>query len=240
MKLSKIIIPNAITSIAVLTGYLSIMFSLNGDYVAGAWLIVLIALLDSLDGRVARALKVTSDFGAQLDSLADVLNFGVALSLLYYFTFFSGWGMIGMALSFMPTLFSAYRLARFNVEIEDGTQKPAYFTGLPTTLSALLLASFIIFASAVDFQAIPSFVPVVLVLLSSLLMVSEIPYETNVTLLAGITDKNRKKLFALLFLGTLVLMPLRAFFLWITLFVLFGLLRSMVTTVSEMRQREAN
>ena len=92
MKLSKIIIPNAITSIAVLTGYLSIMFSLNGDYVAGAWLIVLIALLDSLDGRVARALKVTSDFGAQLDSLADVLNFGVALSLLYYFTFFPAGG----------------------------------------------------------------------------------------------------------------------------------------------------
>lgn len=240
MKISKIVIPNAVTSIAVLTGYLAIMFSLDGDYVAAAWLIVLIALLDSLDGRLARALNVTSDFGAQLDSLADVLNFGVALSLMYYFAFFSTSGVAGMMLSFAPTLFSAYRLARFNVEQEDCTCKPAYFTGLPTTVSALLLASFIIFASVVGFETIPVFVPVMLVILTSLLMVSEVPYETNGTLLAGITAENRKKLLAVLFLTSLLLVPARAFFVWTTMFVLFGLLRSMVVTVSELRHREAN
>lgn len=240
MKIPKIVIPNAITSIAVLTGYLAIMFSLNGDYVLGAWLIVLIALLDSLDGRVARVLNVTSDFGAQLDSLADVLNFGIALSLLYYFTFFSGWGMPGMILSFLPTLFSAYRLARFNVANEDCTQKPAYFVGLPTTVSALLLASFILFADVAGFESIPDFVPVALVLLTSLLMVSEVPYESNVTLMAGITAENRKKLVAVLLLVSLALMPARAVFVWIMIFVVFGLLRSMVTTVSDLREREAN
>src|SRR5512138_2473170 len=119
MRPSKVFIPNAITSTAILVGYLAIMAALGGYYVLSAWLLLCIALLDSLDGRVARALNATSEFGAQFDSLADVLNFGIVPSILFHQAFFYDLGLAGMVLSFMPTLFSAFRLARFNVENED-------------------------------------------------------------------------------------------------------------------------
>jgi CDP-diacylglycerol---serine O-phosphatidyltransferase len=233
MRLSKVFIPNAITSIGILLGYISIMLTLNGYYVIGAWLLLVIALLDSLDGRVARALDATSDFGAQFDSLADVMNFGLALSILFYTVFFSEWGVVGIVLSFMPTLFSALRLARFNVENEDTSTKAAYFTGMPTTLSAVLLASFVIFAADTWSDYGPVVLPVALVLMASFLMVSEVPYETNATLLSGISAKNRKKIVVAAFIFGLVLFPTKAFFVGSIIFVLYGFLRSLADFIAD-------
>src|SRR5262245_61674677 len=199
MRISKVFIPTAITSIGILLGYVSIMFTLNGNYVIGAWILLIIALLDSLDGRVARALNATSEFGAQFDSLADVMNFGLALSILFYQVFFREWGLVGVVLSFLPTLFSAMRLARFNVDNDDHTSKPPYFSGMPTTLSAMLLASFVIFAADTWTDYGPLVIPVGLLLMASFLMVSEVPYPTNATLFAGLSVNNRKKILLGLF-----------------------------------------
>lgn len=228
MRLSKAVIPNAITSLSILAGYVAIMLMLNGYTLTGAWLLLLIALLDSLDGRVARALNATSDFGAQFDSLADVMNFGVALSILFYTVFFKDWGVAGMALSFLPTLFSALRLARFNAENDDPSQKPPYFTGLPTTLSAILLASFVIFAADTWTDYGPVVIPVALVLMASFLMVSEVPFETNATLFSGLSAKKSKKIILALLLVGLVMFPEKALFVATSLFVLFAFLRSLV------------
>ncbi len=234
MRISKVVIPNAITSMAILTGYGAIMAALNGAYVLSAWLLLLIALLDSLDGRVARALNATSEFGAQFDSLADVLNFGLALSILFYTAFFSEMGLVGMALSFLPTLFSALRLARFNAENEDHTSKSPYFVGMPTTLSAILLASFVIFAGNIwAGYGPPEIIPAALVLLVSFLMVSEVPYATNATLLGGIRQKNHKKIIGILFLISLLLLPEKSFFMWTIAFVLIGFIRSAFITIMD-------
>lgn len=235
MRISKVFIPNAITSIGILLGYVSIMCTLNGNYVIGAWILLIIALLDSLDGRVARALDATSDFGAQFDSLADVMNFGLALSLLFYTAFFSEWGIPGIVLSFLPTLFSAMRLARFNVDNEDHTTKSPYFTGMPTTLSAILLASFVIFAADTWSDYGPVLIPVGLVLMASFLMVSEVPFETNATLMAGMNEKKRKKIMVALFIISVVLFPSKAFFIGSIIFVLFVFLRSLAEFINDRR-----
>ncbi len=237
MRISKVVIPNAITSMAILIGYAAIMAALNGAYVLSAWLLLMIALLDSLDGRVARALNATSEFGAQFDSLADVLNFGLALSILFYTAFFSEMGVIGMVLSFMPTLFSALRLARFNVDNEDHSSKSPYFIGMPTTLSAILLASFVIFAANIwAGYGPPEIIPALLVLLVSFLMVSEVPYATNATLLGGIRKKNHKKVIATLFLLSLLVLPEKSFFMWAIAFVLLGFARSAYLTIMDREQ----
>lgn len=233
MRISKVIIPNAITSAAILLGYLSIMLTLNGQYILGAWLLLLIAVLDSLDGRVARALGATSEFGAQYDSLADVMNFGLALSILFYTVFFREWGVIGIVLSFMPTLFSAMRLARFNVQNEDHTTKADYFTGMPTTLSAVMLASFVIFAADTWPDYGPVLIPVTLVVMASFLMISEVPYATNSTLLDGLGVKRSKKVMAALFVVGVVLFPTKALFVGTIIFVLFSFTRSLAEFVRD-------
>ncbi len=239
MRISKVFIPNAITSIGILLGYVSIMFTLNGNYVIGAWILLIIALLDSLDGRVARALDATSDFGAQFDSLADVMNFGLALSILFYTAFFSDWGIAGIVLSFLPTLFSAMRLARFNVENEDTTTKAPYFTGMPTTLSAVLLASFVIFAADTWSDYGPILIPVGLVLMASFLMISEVPFETNATLMSGMSEKKRKKIMVALFIVSVVLFPSKAFFIGSIIFVLYGFLRSLADFIGDRRSNQS-
>ncbi len=235
MRISKVFIPNAITSAAILVGYLAIMSALSGQFVLSAWLLVCIALLDSLDGRVARALNATSEFGAQFDSLADVLNFGIVPSILFHQAFFHDLGLPGIALSFLPTLFSAYRLARFNVENDDQDSKAPFFTGLPTTLSALLLASFVIFAAETWGIYTPVALPALLVLLVSFLMVSEVPYASNATLLAGLRVKNHKKMVALVFLCSLLVLPGKTFFVWIVAYVLVGFIRSAFETFADRR-----
>ncbi len=232
MRISKVFIPNAITALSILLGYISIMVTLNGYIVVGAWLLLVIALLDALDGRVARALNATTEFGAQLDSLADVMNFGLALSILFYQVFFRDWGLVGVVLSFLPTLFSAMRLARFNVDNDDHTQKPPYFSGMPTTLSAMLLASFVIFAADTWTDFGPVVIPVGLVLMASFLMVSDVPYATNATLFAGLSVNNRKKILLALFVIGLVLFPAKALFIATSLYVLYGFLRGLFDFLS--------
>lgn len=236
MRISKVFIPNAITSLSILLGYISIMVTLNGYIVVGAWLLLVIALLDSLDGRVARALNATTEFGAQFDSLADVMNFGLALSILFYKVFFEGWGLLGVVLSFLPTLFSALRLARFNVDNEDHTFKPPYFSGLPTTLSAMLLASFVIFAADTWTDFGPVVIPVGLVLMASFLMISEVPFATNATLLAGVSAKNSQKILLALFVVGLVLFPAKTLFVATSVYVLYSFLRSLLETISDRQQ----
>lgn len=90
-------------------------------------------MLDSLDGRVARLLRVDSQMGKELDSLADVVTFGAAPAVLMYYTSFSNYGIIGLYIAGLFPLFGAYRLARFNVTPSSTSMK--YFTGVPITAS---------------------------------------------------------------------------------------------------------
>lgn len=133
------LVPNAITTAALLSGFYSIIASTNGKFVPAILAIFLSGLLDGMDGRAARMLGAQSPFGEQYDSLADLLSFGVAPAILVYSWALAPLGRIGVACAFIFTACAAFRLARFNVQIAVVDKR--YFIGLASPLAAILLAS---------------------------------------------------------------------------------------------------
>lgn len=131
--------PNLITTMSLLSGFFSILSSMQGDYYKAALAIFLSAILDGMDGRVARLLNAQSPFGEQFDSLTDMLAFGAAPAILMYSFTLKPLGRIGIACAFVFTACAAFRLARFNVQI--GVVDKKYFVGLASPLAAILLAS---------------------------------------------------------------------------------------------------
>jgi CDP-diacylglycerol---serine O-phosphatidyltransferase len=119
------------------------MYSAQGDYKNAAILILIGMMLDSMDGRIARMLHVDSDLGKELDSLADVVTFGVAPAMMAYYSYFTEFGVVGMAISGLFPLFGAYRLARFNINAVKSSN--TYFTGVPITAGGGLLTLLTLF-----------------------------------------------------------------------------------------------
>lgn len=137
----RMLVPNFFTLLGLCAGLTSIRMSIEGRYDLALYAIVFAALLDGLDGRVARLLKASSRFGAELDSLADFVNFGVAPAVMVF-----TWGLgdtksVGWIAVMIFALASALRLARFNVMIDE--EKPRwqkdYFTGMPTPAAAIVV-----------------------------------------------------------------------------------------------------
>jgi CDP-diacylglycerol--serine O-phosphatidyltransferase len=153
---SKFALPSSITLISVLCGFSSVVVSLNAtglsERMSFLWagsLIILAAVFDGLDGRVARATHTTSDFGVQLDSLADMVSFGMAPAILAYRYGFLNIGhdspqarAVGWAGSFFFLACGALRLARFNIQLEK--VDPRFFVGMPIPLGAVCIASVIL------------------------------------------------------------------------------------------------
>ena len=133
--------PNLITTAALLSGFYSIIASMNGDFVQAIYAIFLAALLDGLDGRVARAIGAQSAFGEQYDSLSDLLAFGVAPAILMYSWSLHDLGRIGLACCFVYTACAAFRLARFNVQI--GVVDKRYIIGVASPLAAIMIISMV-------------------------------------------------------------------------------------------------
>jgi CDP-diacylglycerol--serine O-phosphatidyltransferase len=225
-RVPRAVIPNSITVLSVFAGYLSILCSIEGYYLPAAWLILTAGILDMFDGRVARMVGGASRFGSNFDSLADAINYGVAPSLLFFRLFFADMGLVGAAISFLPTVCGAMRLARYNVISEDDGGSN-FFLGLPTTVAAGLLASYVMFASDLNYG--PKALAAVLVCGASLLMVSEVRYEHNRAFTHQPPWKNPKALLLLLALATAIVAPTKAPFAWIAAYVCFGLLRSLLS-----------
>ncbi|SPL69700.1 CDP-diacylglycerol--serine O-phosphatidyltransferase [Acinetobacter stercoris] len=133
--------PNLITTAALLSGFYSIIASMNGVYIQAIYAILLAALFDGLDGRVARAIGAQSAFGEQYDSLSDLLAFGVAPAILMYSWSLNGLGRIGLACCFVYTACAAFRLARFNVQI--GVVDKRYFIGIASPLAAIIVITLV-------------------------------------------------------------------------------------------------
>ena len=136
------LIPNVLTLAALCSGLTAIRFGLQGQMRLAVIAIFVAAVLDALDGRVARRLGVTSRFGAELDSLSDFLCFGVAPALVLYMSSLSDAGSLGWVVTLMFPMCSALRLARFNTALVADTPPPvwtgSYFTGVPAPAGALL------------------------------------------------------------------------------------------------------
>ena len=137
----RIILPNLVTLLALCMGLTAIRFAIEGRFYTAVLAIIAAAILDGLDGRIARALKGTSRFGAELDSLADFIDFGVAPAIILYFSGLSQLGGLGWLVCLLFAIACALRLARFNVMIDDPdipVWKKGFFVGMPAPAGAVV------------------------------------------------------------------------------------------------------
>lgn len=194
--------PNLITTLSLLSGFFSVLSSMQGHFYKASLAIFLSAILDGADGRVARMLNAQSPFGEQYDSLADMLAFGVAPAILIYSFALQPLGRVGIGCAFIFTACAAFRLARFNVQIGEVDKK--YFVGLASPLAAILVTSAVMVA--VDhnqwvgqYDSLVMMIAAVWVVICGLLMVSNIKYYS-------FKEFDRKKVpFVALIIGVLVM-----------------------------------
>ncbi|MCG7392641.1 CDP-diacylglycerol--serine O-phosphatidyltransferase [Microvirga sp. ACRRW] len=182
----RMIIPNIITLIALCLGLTAIRLAFEGRYEPAVVAIVVAALLDGIDGRVARMLKGTSRFGAELDSLADFVNFGVTPALILYSFLLHELKAIGWIAVLVFAIAMVLRLARFNVMLDDPHRpewKKNFFTGMPAPAGALT-SMLPLYLSFLGFSIGTAAAPIALVYLLGLafLMVSTIPVYSGKTI----------------------------------------------------------
>ncbi len=139
-------IPSAFTILNMFFGFLSILASFQNNFSAAAWFILLGALFDSFDGKLARALGSTSDFGIQFDSLADIITFCAAPSVFVYKVWSQDLGfLVGGFFAFFPLMLGSIRLAKFNLEAANSQKNR--FIGMPTPMGALCIIGIYLFFS---------------------------------------------------------------------------------------------
>ena len=213
---ARVILPNTLTLIGVCIGLSSINFALNGNYKLSIIAIFFAAIIDGLDGRIARLIKGTSKVGKELDSLTDIISFGVAPSLIMYFWTLNSLGKVGWLISLIYVVCIALRLARFN--INTGTEpnwRVNFFEGIPSPAGGILVLSPLIYdVSGLNFLPfqIQMITPILFVIIS-ILLISKIPTyslkkivvprSTTVFLLFGI----------ILVFGLLLIFPFKIIFL---------------------------
>lgn len=168
--MAKNAVPNIFTLGNLACGILSLMMTFEGEYRNACLFILLAGLMDRYDGRVARYLKVSSELGKELDSLADLVSFGVAPSILVFNIFnFSELGLIGYLLVLLFPLSGAYRLARYNITSFDGI-----FTGVPITAAGMFMALYSLLTMNRTTNPV---LTIVLVIMFSYLMVSKVRFK---------------------------------------------------------------
>jgi CDP-diacylglycerol--serine O-phosphatidyltransferase len=179
------ILPNLITTANLTCGFLSMVHSVQGEYFKAAWFIIIGAICDSLDGRVARMARATSAFGVQYDSLSDLTSFGIAPAILA-FTYGLRDIRIGVSAAALYAICAALRLARFNVSAEETNPsklrkiRKGYFQGMPSPASAgLMVTAVLIQQEHAPFtpQVFRGFMLVLSLLLAGL-MVSNVPFPS--------------------------------------------------------------
>ena len=177
-KKTRYLLPNILTLGGVCLGISSIKFSIDGNYSLAVTLILFASILDALDGRIARMIKGTSEFGKELDSLTDFVSFGIAPVLILYFWELNNYGKLGWAIALIFSVCCVLRLARFNLTKtkEQEQWKNNYFEGIPSPARGLLILMPLIYElSELKFQMnIKGFTPFFTIFVA-LLLVSKIP-----------------------------------------------------------------
>jgi len=177
-KKTRYLLPNILTLGGVCLGISSIKFSIDGNYSLAVIFILLAAILDALDGRVARLIKGTSEFGKELDSLTDFVSFGIAPVFILYFWELNNYGKLGWAITLIYSVCCVLRLARFNLTKIEEKQlwKSNYFEGVPSPAGGILILMPLIFELSdlnLNFN-ITNFTPYFTILIA-VLLVSKIP-----------------------------------------------------------------
>ena len=222
-KLSiRVLIPNIVTFFSLTLGLTSIKFATESKWEFAVFLVVLASFLDNLDGKIARLLKSSSNFGLELDSLADFISFGIAPSFIVYFWIMSGSIENSWAFVVFYAVCSSSRLARFNISSSDSDSdtkenfKIKYFQGISTPAAAglVLLPMMIYFRFELDFCLNP-FVSVITILLSSILMITNIPTYS----MKGIKIEKKNFPLVTIFLAGFLSLLLTDFWLAMILFI---------------------
>jgi CDP-diacylglycerol--serine O-phosphatidyltransferase len=224
------LLPNLFTTGAMFAGFYAIIASIEGRFTEAAVAVFFAAILDGMDGRVARMTGTQSEFGVQYDSLSDLVSFGLAPALVMYTWSLSTlkdfgplWGKLGWAAAFIYAACAALRLARFNTQV--GVADKRYFQGLASPAAAAVCMSFV---WSVDKFGLPGsafcFVTPVLAIVVGLLMVSRFRYSSFKSLPTG--DRQRVPFVwmvgAVLLLALLILDTPRVLFVGFTLYLLSG------------------
>ncbi|GLI53954.1 CDP-diacylglycerol--serine O-phosphatidyltransferase [Thermodesulfovibrio yellowstonii] len=229
------ILPNALTLCGMFFGFYAIISAINGKFIYAAWAIILANIFDGLDGWVARLTRTTTRFGVELDSLSDLVAFGVAPSILIYKWALFDFGRVGFAIAFLFAACGALRLARFNIQSGGGIKS---FKGLPIPGAATMIAATVIFC-----QDILNFTPQkniffpALTFLLSFMMVSNLKFHG----LKEVDFKEKKPFWILLFFILLiffiVIHPQIAIFTLASIYVLSGIIENIIILIKKRKQK---
>lgn len=176
MKKGIYILPNTLTLCSMFFGFFSILNTIKGEYVIAAWAIVIATFFDGLDGWVARLTHSTTKFGIELDSLSDLVAFGVAPSILVFKWDLINFGRVGWATAFLFLACGALRLARYNIQM--GSTESKSFTGMPIPGAAIVVSAIVIFYNEI-WERIPqkNLLILLITILLSILMVSTLRFH---------------------------------------------------------------
>ncbi len=241
VKRGVYLLPNVLTTFGLFSGFLAIIFAIEGQYASSAIAIFVAMLWDGLDGRVARLTNTQSEFGAQYDSMADLLSFGVAPAFLVYFWQFSDLGKIGWIAAFIYVTAGALRLARFNTQI--GTEDKRYFQGLPSPSAAALVAGMVWSKEIIgvsDFDQYMVLISWVILVSAGVLMVSNIRYYSFKEL-----NLKGRATFRLLLLTTLIIItvavkPSAVLFIFFFVYALSGLFMTIIDVRKKRIEKKAS
>jgi len=206
----------------VVCGFLAILSAFEGNITTACWLIILAGFLDALDGKIARLSGGTSQFGVELDSLADFLSFGVAPAVIVHTIKLSSLGKWGWIISIVFIMAASYRLARFNLLADSEEKKD--FLGLPVPVAAYALVTYIIFSYKFWGQLEHGQLLVSMIVVLAVLMVSQIEYESFPDRFE--TKQNRIKLvIALILIPAVIYKPRLLLFPVVSLYILYGIIK---------------
>ena len=220
------ILPNIFTASSIFSGVLSIINSINSEFVMASWLIILALIFDGLDGRIARLTNTCSHFGVEFDSLADLVAFGVAPAILLYMYTGHNFGRVGIVTAALFVILGAIRLARFNVMTSQ--TEPSVFIGVPIPTAAVFISVLILLFK--KYELLHQFLYLLLIasIIVSLLMVSNIRYPSFKKL--NLSKRYTLRLFILflcLCLGIFVY-PIEGFATIFTVYIAYGLIRATI------------
>ena len=171
------LLPNSFTTAALFGGFYAVIAAMNGLFESAALAIFIAMILDGLDGRVARLTNTQSDFGAEYDSLSDMVSFGIAPALIMYTWSLSSLGKMGWIAAFIYVVAAALRLARFNTQI--GHTDKRYFQGLASPAAAGFLVGFVWLCAKHNIAGVAlNYLVLVMTIGTGLLMVSNINYRS--------------------------------------------------------------
>ena len=229
------LLPNLFTTAALFCGFYAIVSSINGMFETAAIAIFVAMVLDGVDGRVARLTNTESDFGAEYDSLADMVSFGLAPALIVYLWSLSNFGKIGWLVSFVYVACAALRLARFNTQASHSDKR--YFQGLASPAAAAVVAGLIWNGELIkDYVSAPTlqYIALAATLFAGLLMVTNVRYHS----FKGVNWRSKVPFFTILmFVFAMVLVSAEPALVLFAIFLGYALSGPILTIILLRRRR---